>query len=247
MERSASLRLLLALMLSIALHLSFIYGVGVGPSKSAPTQTILARLAPEAVISASAVAARRPASAAPVGKLTSTRAVGALTSAASTAPGSEFPEANVAVPTLADSGGTPAKVPEAPFEVTPEPAPTPPARPDENSLPRADVPLIVDMAWYTAQDLDVYPRALVTVEPAYPPSAVDVSGEVLLQLMIDEFGAVNEVTVVKAEPAGYFEESALRAFKAARFSPAQRDGHAVRSHVVVKVRFAPYIQASTGR
>jgi protein TonB len=122
-----------------------------------------------------------------------------------------------------------------------------PARPEESPLPRADVPLIVDTAWYTAKDLDLYPRALARVEPVYSLSAADVSGEVLLQLMIDESGAVSEATVVKAEPAGYFEESALQAFKVARFSPAQRDGHAVRSRVVVKVRFAPQMQASAGR
>lgn len=114
-------------------------------------------------------------------------------------------------------------------------------------MPRADVPLIVDTAWYTAKDLDLYPRALAPVEPAYPLSAAAVSGEVWLQLMIDESGAVNEATVVKAEPAGYFEDSAQQAFKLARFSPAQREGHAVRSRVVVKVRFAPPLQASPGR
>jgi TonB family protein len=62
-------------------------------------------------------------------------------------------------------------------------------------------------------------------------------------LKIDEFGSVQDVTVVNAEPAGYFEESASQAFKAAHFSPAQRDGHPVRSQIVVKVRFTPQLQA----
>jgi protein TonB len=237
MERDTSVRMLFALTVSIALHLSFIYGVGIGPSKAAPAQTILARLAPQAVISASTVAAK-PASATPARK---------PILAAPAALGSQFARALAVPPVLPDSVRPSVSFPEMRLDEPPEPAPAIPARLEESSLPRADVPLIVDAEWYTAKDLDLYPRALAPVEPAYPPSAADVSGDVLLQLMIDEFGAVSEATVVKAEPAGYFEESALQAFKAARFSPAQRDGYAVRSRVVVKVRFAPQTQASAGR
>jgi len=123
---------------------------------------------------------------------------------------------------------------------------SPPAHVDESLLPRADVPLLVDPVWYAAKDLDVYPRPLVPVESIYPESAANVSGEVSLLLKIDEFGAVREIAVVKADPAGYFEDAAARAFKAARFSPAQRDGHPVRSQVVVKMRFAAELQASAG-
>jgi protein TonB len=105
------------------------------------------------------------------------------------------------------------------------------------------VPLIVDSAWYAARDLDLFPRAVTPVDPVYPESVADVSGQVSLLLKIDEFGSVQDVTVVNAEPAGYFEESASQAFKAAHFSPAQRDGHPVRSQIVVKVRFTPQLQA----
>jgi TonB family protein len=65
-----------------------------------------------------------------------------------------------------------------------------------------------------------------------------------LLLKIDEFGAVQEIRVVNADPAGYFEESAARTFTAMRFSPARRNGYPVRSQIVVKLRFAPQQQAS---
>jgi protein TonB len=94
------------------------------------------------------------------------------------------------------------------------------ARLDESRLPSADVPLLVDVAWYDAKDLDLYPHPLAPVRPAYPTSAPDVSGEVTLLLLIDEAGAVHQLSVVAAEPSGYFEEPALRAFQAARFAPA---------------------------
>jgi protein TonB len=101
------------------------------------------------------------------------------------------------------------------------------------------VPVLVDPTWYTAKDLDLYPHPLAPVHPAHPAPIPDITGEVTLLLLIDEFGVVQELSVVTAEPAGYFEEPALHAFKTARFAPAQRDGRPVRSRIVVKVRFAP--------
>jgi len=113
------------------------------------------------------------------------------------------------------------------------------ARLDDRHLPATELPLLVDPAWYEAKDLDLYPRPLAPVQPEYPASAPAILGEVTLLLQIDEFGAVHQLSVVTAEPAGYFEEPALQAFQAARFAPAQREGRPVRSRIVVKVRFAP--------
>ncbi len=212
MQGAASIRLLLALVLSAAVHLSFIYGIAVGPAEPDPAQAIVVRLAPMPVVSKAAVEARR-----------AQRTV--VVPAAS--------GASVPAPELRDLE------PRAALE----PALASPARPDESTLPHVEVPLIVDPAWYAARDLDLFPRAMAPVDPVYPESVADVSGQVSLLLKIDEFGSVQEVTVVNAEPAGYFENSASQAFKAAHFSPAQRDGHPVRSQIVVKVRFTPQLQA----
>ena len=40
-----------------------------------------------------------------------------------------------------------------------------------------------------------------------------ISGVVTLLLLIDEFGIVNEVSVVNAAPPGYFEDAAMAAFR----------------------------------
>ncbi len=85
------------------------------------------------------------------------------------------------------------------------------------------------------------------MQPVYPSSATDIAGDVTLLLQIDEFGAVQQLSVVTAEPAGYFEEAALRAFQLARFAPAQREGRPVRSRIVIKVRFAPQATDGDGR
>jgi periplasmic protein TonB len=210
MGREAALRLVLALLLSAALHVSFIYGIGVGPVGLTAAPTIVARLAPRSAATAVLPESRRAPRAA------------------------AFP--------VASGGGVRATTVTDLLPLA-EPVPASYAAPDESTLPRADVPLIVDPAWYAARELDLFPRPVTPVDPAYPESAADVSGEVSLLVKIDEFGAVREVTVVSAEPAGYFEDAAAQAFKASRFSPAQRDGHPVRSQIVVKVRFAPQLQA----
>lgn len=59
----------------------------------------------------------------------------------------------------------------------------------------------------------------------------------LLTLLIDEAGSVNEVSVVEAEPAGNLEGAVRRAFASARFSPARKDGRAVKSRVMISVSY----------
>ena len=227
MKQDAGLRLLPALALSAALHLSLIYGIAVGPPRQGPPPTLLARLvhAPTATLSAPIVVGAPDAPANPRSHTTAITAsdTASLEESAVVEPGDSSPVA---------SG---------------EPVEQTPARPEETTLPRADVPLLADPTWYMAQDLDVYPRALAPMKLAYPSTATGQSGEVSLLAMIDEWGGVRDVTVVNAEPAGSFEEPALQAIKATRFSPAQRDGRAVRSQIVVKLRFGPQMQASAGR
>jgi periplasmic protein TonB len=113
-------------------------------------------------------------------------------------------------------------------------------------LPKADLPFPIDLQWYEARDLDTYPRALLPIDAVYPTGAAadNARGMVVLLLSIDEHGSVHEAAVVSAEPAGYFEASALSAAHAATFAAGQKDGHNVRSKLIVKLRFAPQEQAA---
>lgn len=65
------------------------------------------------------------------------------------------------------------------------------------------------------------------------------SGTVRVTLLIDETGNVNEVSTAGAEPAGIFEGAVRRAFASARFSPARKDGRAVKSRVLISVTYNP--------
>jgi TonB family protein len=96
-----------------------------------------------------------------------------------------------------------------------------------------------DPVYYPARQLDVYPALLHPVRPDYPEqsSQSKASGKVRMTLLIDETGHVTEVSAVEAEPAGYFEDAVRRAFASARFSPARKDGRAVKSRVLISIAY----------
>jgi protein TonB len=108
-------------------------------------------------------------------------------------------------------------------------------------LPPVEIPMVVDPTWYSAAELDLYPRALEPIRPAYPEDAqvARAQGLVTLLVLVDERGRVSDASVVEASPAGMFEPAALDALRAARFEPAQKEGRSVRSRIVVKVSFGP--------
>lgn len=103
--------------------------------------------------------------------------------------------------------------------------------------PSAAITTTVDLTYYSARELDVQPRALREILPDYPPDAdrQRLSGAVRLQLKLEADGRIGGIEVVGATPPGVFEESALRAFREARFAPAQRNGRPVRARVVIEV------------
>jgi protein TonB len=129
-------------------------------------------------------------------------------------------------------------IPESPplkaAESAAAPEPEPKAR-----LPDIEIPLIEDTNVYSAKEVDVHPLAMQPIQPLYPDEAAqaNVSGSVVLVLLLDEGGAVQEISVEEADPPGVFDASALAAFRNARFSPAQRNGRVVKSRMRIKVMY----------
>jgi protein TonB len=107
---------------------------------------------------------------------------------------------------------------------------------DESRLPHAAVPVLGDPVWYEAKDLDTYPRAIAVMEldNAHESNA---GGTVTLLVAVDEHGVVHDAAVMDAQPAGYFEERALKIIQATQFVPAERDGRPVRSRILIKLPF----------
>lgn len=120
----------------------------------------------------------------------------------------------------------------------PKPAPAVTASPPPPT-PALAITSSVDLAYYSARDVDVHPSALREIEPDYPATAdrQRVSGKVVLQLKIEADGRVTDVEVVSASPPGLFEDSAKQAFDGVRFSPAQKNGQPVRALVLIEVLY----------
>ena len=102
-----------------------------------------------------------------------------------------------------------------------------------------DLPFSRDPTYYPARQLDIYPLPLTQLKLDYPAAAADAraDGRLLVLLLIDEFGVVKDASIVEAEPQGYFEEAALAVLRAARFSPAQKQGKPVKSRALLQVKY----------
>lgn len=96
-----------------------------------------------------------------------------------------------------------------------------------------------DLTFYPAKQLDVYPTLSTDLDLAALGKAAGAaaSGRAQLLVLIDEVGIVRDVSVVEAHPAHYVEDDAKRVFMAARFTPAYRNGRAVRSRVLIEVNY----------
>jgi protein TonB len=153
-------------------------------------------------------------------------------------------EAEEALPLAKQAPSPPATsmpaAPPQPPAATQSPAPA--AAESASQVPAAPVPAAaitssVDLTYYSARDVDVHPRALREIRPDYPAAAdrQQLSGKVMLQLKLEADGRVSDIEVVSANPPGMFEDSARKAFRDARFSPAQKNGQPVRALVLIEV------------
>ena len=83
------------------------------------------------------------------------------------------------------------------------------------------------------------PRLLNEVTVDYPTGAGAREGKVMLRILVSETGAIDNMVVVRASPAGFFEEVTLNAFARAEFAPGEFLGVPVKSQFFVEVEFVP--------
>ncbi|NDP49079.1 MAG: TonB family protein [Sulfuriferula multivorans] len=135
---------------------------------------------------------------------------------------------------------TPQAVPQATVPTEAPPAKAVAVEPDaEPAAPALAITSAVDLTFYSARDVDVHPQALADIAPSYPQEAdsLKLSGKVIVQLKLEADGSVMDVEVVKATPPDVFEKMTVEAFREARFSPALKDGHPVRSLMLIEMTF----------
>jgi TonB family protein len=109
----------------------------------------------------------------------------------------------------------PAPKPASPPPVA-QPSPQPQGEPFSTSIPVASGPRPRQFGGLSAYDqdhVDQRPSISRRVEPEYPTRArrMNIEGSVTVELVVDTAGLPKACTVRSADPAGYFEESALNA------------------------------------
>lgn len=96
-------------------------------------------------------------------------------------------------------------------------------------------------AWVPCNDPAITaPKPIEREAPAYPDAVREtgIEGAVEVALVVLRDGRVGWVRVLRAEPAGYFEQAAAEGVRRWRFAPATRDGEPVECRTLTRVRFA---------
>ncbi len=126
----------------------------------------------------------------------------------------------------------------------------PPKIPDTRREPDEKPPAVSEIASSSQRKLDAYPDyqavgldpqpyPLHEINPAYPQHAGSLEGSVVLRLLINERGIVDDAVVVSSFPKDVFDESAVMAFRSALFSPGMFLGMPVKSQLTIEVEFLP--------
>lgn len=87
--------------------------------------------------------------------------------------------------------------------------------------------------------IDKPPRAVAKAAPEYPSEARSrgVSGFVVLKILVGAGGNIENVKVEQSEPAGFFDQAALKSVQNWRFEPGISKGQAVAAWTMQKIKF----------
>lgn len=101
--------------------------------------------------------------------------------------------------------------------------------------------------YYASSEVDTRAEPLNEIDLVYPlvPLQQRLAGIVRLNIFVNERGGIDKIEVVDSEPSGIFEEAALQAVTALKFSPAIKDGIAVKNRKTIAVNFDPYERINT--
>jgi len=106
------------------------------------------------------------------------------------------------------------------------------------TVPTFDFSSEIGEVIFELKDLTRQPRPLSQRPPIYPPELqrARIEGEVTLQFVVNPDGSTSNIIVENSSnPA--FEEPTIRAVRAWRFEPGEKDGKKVRARVRIKIPF----------
>ena len=87
--------------------------------------------------------------------------------------------------------------------------------------------------------VDVPPKPVSTGSFRYPPSAKKqgIKGYVVLSVLVDIDGSVDQLQILESKPSGIFDNAALQGVRAWHFEPAKYQGETVKVWAKQKIRF----------
>ena len=94
-------------------------------------------------------------------------------------------------------------------------------------------------AIFDSIDLDQAPVAMVQVPPEYPFKAREqnIEGYVAVKFLVRPDGSVGNVNILKAQPAGVFDDAVRRALVRWKFQPGRLGNDSVAAWVTTTLRF----------
>ena len=115
-------------------------------------------------------------------------------------------------------------------------------RPGSNTLVTEDAgakAALLPSYYYRSREVDVVAAPIGSINPDRKILAgiTQPSAELVLELLINEFGEVDKVTVVESKPKGAFDSLETAAFGSSRFNPAMKEGKAVKSRITFGIRY----------
>lgn len=103
------------------------------------------------------------------------------------------------------------------------------------------VALVVPDRYFSSAEVDQKAEPIAVAPLIYPEEAYlrRIHGRVTLRVFLDETGAIDGIDVLAADPAGIFEQAAIDAVLATRFSPALLFARPVKNVKTVEIKFDP--------
>lgn len=92
--------------------------------------------------------------------------------------------------------------------------------------------------YYPASELDRGPRPITAIDLGEPGEAA-LEGYLILRLLIDETGRVDDVIVVLNDAQPALEGNARAAFAGARYAPGLKNGQPVKSQMMIEIKLKP--------
>ena len=94
---------------------------------------------------------------------------------------------------------------------------------------------------FEMDEVDRPPQVLRKIPPVYPHDALKkrIEGMLVLRFLVNEVGKVEDISVVRADPKGIFEQRAVEAISKWRFKPGIFEGKPVPTWVVIPIQFKP--------